>query len=105
MLARALIKANCKPCWPASPNELGLHDMSGNVWEWVEDDWHKNYEAAPTDGSAWINSPERTPNKVCRGGSWNYQPEFARCALRYNFVATHRVNYLGFRLAHDAENF
>ncbi|MFM9950360.1 MAG: SUMF1/EgtB/PvdO family nonheme iron enzyme [Saprospiraceae bacterium] len=94
-----------QPVGQKKSNELGLYDMSGNVWEWVEDDWHKNYEGAPPDGSAWINSPERTPNKVCRGGSWNYQPEFARCALRYNFVSTHRINYLGFRLAHDAENF
>lgn len=57
------------------------------------------------NGSAGMDSPGRTPNKVCRGGSWNYQPEFARCALRYNFIATHRVNYVGFRLAHGAEDF
>jgi formylglycine-generating enzyme required for sulfatase activity len=31
--------------------------MSGNVWEWVEDDWHSNYNGAPTDGRAWVDSP------------------------------------------------
>lgn len=51
------------------PNGWGLHDMSGNVWEWCEDDWHANYTGAPTNGSAWTDSP-RGPYRLNRGGGW-----------------------------------
>ncbi len=57
-----------RPVGQKRPNELGLYDMSGNVWEWVEDDWHRDYRGAPTDGRAWVDSP-RASNRVYRGGS------------------------------------
>ncbi|MFM6605343.1 MAG: formylglycine-generating enzyme family protein, partial [Dolichospermum sp.] len=63
------------------PNLFGLHDMHGNVWEWCQDDWHDNYEGAPTDGSAWIN--RSNDRKVRRGGSWYDFSDFCRSASRH----------------------
>ena len=51
------------------PNAFGLYDMHGNLWEWCQDDWHDNYNSAPTDGNAWLSGDENS-SKVLRGGSW-----------------------------------
>jgi formylglycine-generating enzyme required for sulfatase activity len=81
------------------PNALGLYDMSGNVWEWCEDDWHGNYEGAPSDGSAWIDGPERGDDCVQRGGSYWDEAQSCRAAYRnFNDPATRFLNG-GFRLA------
>lgn len=58
-----------RPVGWKKPNELGLYDMTGNVWEWCEDDWHDKYSKIPDDGSARIDNP-RSNYRVCRGGSW-----------------------------------
>ena len=57
------------PVGQKEPNAFGLYDMHGNVWEWVEDDWHNSYDGAPADGSPWLDSP-RGSDRVLRGGSW-----------------------------------
>ena len=83
------------------PNAFGLYDMHGNVWEWCLDDWHGNYEKAPTDGSAWIESENdnRYQGKVLRGGSWLNNPESCRSACRYgNGNPELRYYYFGFRV-------
>jgi formylglycine-generating enzyme required for sulfatase activity len=90
-------------------NAWGLYDMSGNVWEWVEDKYHEaGYGGAPTDGSAWIAGGECSSGmvragyhgcRVLRGGSWNYRTQYLRAAIRFNNVPLIRVSLLGFRLA------
>lgn len=77
-------------------NAFGLYDMSGNVWEWVEDNYHDNYNGAPVDGSAWRDSSSM---RVLRGGSWGYQPKFGRAAARAGFGPNIRYYSYGFRLA------
>ena len=69
------------PVGEKEPNEFGLYDMHGNVWEWVEDDWHDSYEGAPDDGSAWIDRP-RGSGRVIRGGCWFHPAEGCRSAYR-----------------------
>jgi formylglycine-generating enzyme required for sulfatase activity len=61
------------------PNSFDLFDMSGNVWEWCEDDWHSSYTGAPTDGIAWVDSP-RGRGRVCRGGSYDFDGYFSSVA-------------------------
>lgn len=77
-------------------NDCGLYDMSGNVWEWVEDTYHDNYNGAPVDGSAWLDGSSK---RVLRGGSWGYDQEFGRAAARSKFGAAFRYYSYGFRVA------
>jgi formylglycine-generating enzyme required for sulfatase activity len=85
--------------YPANP--WGLHDMHGNVWEWVEDDWHENYRGAPADGSAWKGSGTSVNPRLCvlRGGSWHYHSGGCRSASRSRFGTGVRLSYVGFRVA------
>jgi formylglycine-generating enzyme required for sulfatase activity len=79
-----------------SANDFGLYDMSGNVWEWVQDGYHDSYQGAPTDGSVWEG---KDTVRVLRGGSWNNYPEDLRAATRGWDDAAVRYLNLGFRLA------
>jgi formylglycine-generating enzyme required for sulfatase activity len=82
--------------YPANP--LGLYDMNGNVWEWVEDCWHDSYKGAPPkDGSAWTSGD--CSRRVLRGGSWGLTPEYLRSAFRLGFFREVRSGGIGFRVA------
>ena len=74
--------------------------MHGNVWEWCLDNWHANYEGAPTDGTAWLNNENdyHSHYKVLRGGSWYNDPEYCRSADRNDLNPEYRYNYVGFRV-------
>jgi len=101
--------ANCDGCgsqWAAKqtapvgsfrPNPLGLHDMAGNVWQWVEDCTHDTYNDVPTDGSA--ASRITACKRLARGGSWRSCPRDLRSASRSGLTPGYRDLSLGFRLA------
>ena len=78
-------------------NGYGLHDVSGNVWEWVEDCWRGNYRGSPRDGSAWEGGD--CSRRVLRGGSWNDDPRWLRSAVRDRVATDIRSYTLGFRVA------
>lgn len=80
------------------PNAFGLYDMHGNVWEWCEDSWHRDYEGAPTDGSAWVDTDAGSIYRVCRGGSWYSFPGLCRSAYRESDTPFFRYNNTGFRV-------
>ena len=101
-------RANCWGCgsrWdnerPApvgsfAANGFGLHDVHGNVWEWVQDCWNDSYAGAPADGSAWEQGRCR---RVVRGGSWSREPRDLRSAFRGRGYINNRVPKVGFRVA------
>ena len=103
-------RANCDGCgsrWddrrtaPAgsfSANEFGLHDVHGNVREWVEDCWHDDYSGAPGDGRPWT-SGGNCSRRVVRGGSWTNAPKYVRSADRSWDPVGYRNIYVGFRVA------
>lgn len=86
-----------KPVGTKPPNQFGLYDVSGNVWEWCEDDYHNNYNNAPSDGSAWVDNP-RSEYRLLRGGDWNYLAWLCRSASRGGDNPTNRDGTLGFRV-------
>ena len=90
------------PVGEKAANPWDLHDVHGNVWEWVQDCWHGGYEGAPKDGSAWLEADGGNCGlRVVRGGSWSNEPESLRSANRGRFDADGRYSHIGFRLAQD----
>jgi formylglycine-generating enzyme required for sulfatase activity len=83
-----------------APNPWGLFDMHGNVWEWVQDVVHDNYEGAPLTGAPWIEGGDQA-RRILRGGSWLYNPRYLRSAIRNGFSAVLSNDIVGFRVARD----
>jgi formylglycine-generating enzyme required for sulfatase activity len=94
---RANIGGKTVPVGRYEANRFGLHDMLGNVFEWVEDCWHYSYAGAPTDGRAWMSG--NCTRHVLRGGSWYADPRYLRAAYRLRYDVVFRDNSNGFRVA------
>jgi len=82
-----------------TPNAFGLHDVHGNVWEWVEDCWINSYNGAASDASARTTACTDGELRVLRGGSWRFGPSLLRSAVRSGNSSTIRIFIIGFRLA------
>jgi formylglycine-generating enzyme required for sulfatase activity len=80
-------------------NPFGLHDIGGNVAEWVMDCWHDTYLRAPTDGAAWVNPGCKL--RVVRGGYWASSPDHSRSAFRISAFPDRHDARIGFRIARD----
>lgn len=90
-----------KPCGARKPNAWGLHDMHGNVWEWCQDIFQRDFYA---------RSPESDPlcsdagtERVFRGGSWALEAQFQRAGLRGGNLPDYKSQYVGFRLVREID--
>ena len=87
------------PVGAFAANAFGLHDVHGNVWEWVGDCWNDSYANAPTDGTAWRAGD--CGKRVQRGGSWSNAPKDVRSAVRNWRAAGHKDANSGFRVVRE----
>lgn len=84
------------PVGSFKPNAFGLYDMAGDVWQWVQDCYHDNYNGAPTDGSVWTGGD--CSRHIVRGGSWYDGPQTVRSAYRVGDATVNRNSSLSFRI-------
>ena len=98
--AETVYRGNTQPVGSYPANPWGLYEVHGNVWEWVEDQYHESYKGAPTDGSAWAKRLFWVGGyRVLRGGSWDSNPRSLRSANRDRNDPSNRNGSYGFRVA------
>ena len=83
--------------YPHGASPYGVHDMAGNVWEWVWDWWDRTYYTRSQLRNP--QGPEVGANKVLRGGSWMLPKRYLRSSFRFGLVPTGTLRYVGFRCA------
>jgi formylglycine-generating enzyme required for sulfatase activity len=81
------------------PNQLGLYDMVGNVYQWIQDCWNVDYISAPSDGTAWETGD--CSFRVLRGSSWNLQSKFLRTTTRYFVQSEYPYIFSGLRVLRE----
>jgi len=97
-------KSDTCPVGQYAPNDFGLYDMLGGVWEWVEDCYHDDYTGAPTDGSVW-DDEQCSSLRVLRGGSWGHNTDrYLRASGRLTGDPDFWDDFPGFRCARDGES-
>ena len=96
---------------PLGNTEQGLCDMAGNIWEWVQDEWHDSYDGAPSNGTGWCTgacprnandlnlNQQSTNQRVLRGGHWGHNGPNIRAKYRFGADPTNNNKYHGGRLA------
>jgi formylglycine-generating enzyme required for sulfatase activity len=99
--ATGLVRRRTVSAGALPPNAFGLHEVAGNVWEWVQDCFDASYRGAAGDGRA--QAPAGCERRVFRGGSWNARPQACRSAHRLGDWQYNRYNFVGFRAAMDLE--
>ncbi|MDZ7792050.1 MAG: SUMF1/EgtB/PvdO family nonheme iron enzyme [Xanthomonadales bacterium] len=90
-------RSRAVPVGSFAPNDFGLYDLHGNVWELAQDCWNDSYRGATSDGSAWMSGD--CGRAVLRGGSWNYGGQSLRSGLRSRLTRGNRYDDVGFRPA------
>jgi formylglycine-generating enzyme required for sulfatase activity len=85
------------PVGSFKPNAFGLYDMAGNVYQWVQDCVHANYNGAPDNASVWKGG--NCSYRILRGASWASEPRYPRSTFRLYYVPDARANGIGFRVA------
>ena len=105
-VGRRIGRGQRTPVGAYAANAFGVHDMHGNICEWVEDTWHATYLGAPADGGAWEGAalPQENRQRVIRGGAWDHMPRLLRSAWRDRLGADERRDNVGFRVAATLED-